>query len=405
MLRVGTIPLVAGETAEAAGVAFSLFSPATSDALLSVEGGEIEVREGQRDVVVRFANAQDASTAFTQGHSLAQQGLDLLSVLGKQDAVIHDAEDEHVLWWTEQDGLVLRLVSTTVLKLAVNPVTVVVRDKEGNVVPPKPVEPRHHIAFRYYRLAQTTDDLFDAYRNMYLAFELLLSSQYPISKGEKEIVWLHRALSAATTTIKLEGLGVRQGNDLVESVLDVVYRDARLPLFHAKEGRDYFAPQDLVSNRVVVSHALSVLTQLVLRMAEKWYNSRRMGGGVFLAWVYKNTRAQLADCSVCVSSYDGPFDPGERDLSHPRFQTAVKLASRLAPELERGREPAVFAAVNGIELSSVQPIRRIEVVTSTYPYMAQMLESELECGGVARFEVLIHMRGMNLNQPRSLFRK
>ena len=339
MPRLGTIPLVADMTAEAAGAAFSLFSPATGDALLPFEGAEIEVGKGQRHVVVRFTNAGDATTAFAQGHKLVQQGLDLLSVLGKQDAVIHDAEDEHLLWWAEQGDLVLRLVSTTVLNLAVGPGTLTVRDKDGNVVPPTRVQPSYHIAFRYYRLAQTTDDLFDAYRNMYLAFEVLLSSQYPMFNGEKEIVWLRRALGAATTKIRLENLGVSTGDDLVESVLEAVYRDARLPLFHAKEGRDYFAPQDSMSNRVVVSHALGVLTRLVLRMAEAWHNARRMGGGVFLGWVYQSTRAQLADCSVLATSYDGSFDPSERDLSHPRFQTAVRLASRLAPELERRGEP------------------------------------------------------------------
>jgi hypothetical protein len=39
--------------------------------------------------------------------------------------------------------------------------------------------PEHHIGFRFFRLAQVTDDLYDAYRNMYLAFEVLLSSRVP----------------------------------------------------------------------------------------------------------------------------------------------------------------------------------------------------------------------------------
>jgi hypothetical protein len=378
---------------------------ATDDAFVAVEGAEIEVRKSQRNIVARFTNAGNASAAFTQGHKFAQQGLDLLSVLGKQDAVIHDAEDEHVLWWSEEGGLVLRVVSTTVLKLAVGRVTLIVRDKDGHVVPQTPVRPRHHIAFRYYRLAQTTDDLFDAYRNMYLAFEAFLSSQYPMAKGEQEITWLRRALGAAAVAIRLDDLGVGSQGNLVESVLDAVYRDARLPLFHAKEGRDHFPPQDSIDDRMMVSRSLGVLTRIVLRMAEVWSDARRVGGGVFLGWVYRNMRDQLADCSVLANNHAGPFDPGERDLSHARFQSAVKLAVRVAPELERGREPALFATARGSELASVQPIRRLEVVTGEYPLIAQLLDAELECDGVDRFEMLMHIRGMNVNQPRSLFRR
>jgi hypothetical protein len=396
--------LVGERTEEAGGAAFQLSRPATRDAVLPIEGAEIEIRNRQPYVVVRFAGPRDASTAFAKGHKFAQQGLDLLCVLGTHDAVIHDAEDEHLLWWTEPAGLVLRLVSTASLKFAVG-VTLTVRDKDGNLVPPAPSHPRHHIAFRYYRLAQTTDDLFDAYRNMYLAFEVLLSCQHPKSKGEKEVVWLRRALRAATNTIKLGDLGVIPVPDLVESVVDTVYRDARLPLFHAKEGKGYFAPQDSALTRQVVSRALDVLTHIVLRMIEAWYDVRRMGGGVFLGRVYETATAHLAECNVYATSYEGPFDPGEHDLSHPRFQTAAKLHSRLAPELQRGPEPALLAAANGADLSSVNPVRRIEVVKADHPYITQIPEAALELEGVARFEVLTHVRAMNLNQPRSLFRK
>lgn len=282
MAKIGAITLVKEGVANPAGAAFSLSVPATEDATLSFEDAEVEVRKGQRDVVIRFGSATDANAAYLQGHTLVQQGLDLLSILGILDAVIHDAEDEHTLWWTEPDGLVMRLVSTTLLKLTVGQVKVVVHDKDGNVIPPATVQPRHHTAFRYYRLAQNTDDLFDAYRNMYLAFELLLSSSCPPAKGEREIDWLRRALHAAGSTMRLDGVGLESGSTPVESLLDAVYRDARLPLFHAKEGKEFFAPHVSASDRAAVAKALGVLTTIVLRMAEKWHDARRRGGGVFL---------------------------------------------------------------------------------------------------------------------------
>lgn len=406
MPRIGSIPLGANCTPRAAAAAFLLSSPANSSVVLPFDVAEIEVHAREPYAVVRFSGPEDATPAFTEGHRLVQRGLDLLSILGTQDLVIRDAEDEHILWWSEPMGMVLRLVSTAVLNFRVGPVTLAVRDKDGNVIPPLPSSPRHHIAFRYYRLAQTTDDLFDSCRNMYLAFEVLLSSKYPkASAREREIVWLRRALSAASGEVSLADLGTRVGSDTVDSVLDKIYYDARLPLFHAKEGRVYYAPQDSPASRAAVSDALGVLTQLVLRMAEKWCDARRMGGGVFFGWVYDTLKSFLDSCTAYATNYDGPLDHTERDLSHPRFRTAVRLPCRIAPELQRGKEPALIADATGTDLSSVNSIRCIDIATTEYPCISHQLEAALELDNVARFEVFMHIKATNANQPKSLFRK
>lgn len=140
-------------------------------------------------------------------------------------------------------------------------------------------------------------------------------------------------------------------------------------------------------------------------MAEAWFDARRAGGGVFFGWVYENAQRLLADSSAYASSYDGPFDATEQDLSHPRFQTATKLHSRVAPEFQRGREPAILSVANGPELSQVNPLRRVELVSAGTPLITNILEAPLELEGISRFEDLMYIRGINLNQPRSMFRK
>jgi hypothetical protein len=405
MARLGAISLFEPNSTVPNGAAFSLTAPAAANAALVLPDAEIEIRTGQRDVVVRFNRASDPQAAFDEGHRLAQQGLDLLSVLGRCDAVIQDAESEHFIWWSEPDGIVLRQVSTTVLRFGVGPITAVVHDKDGNVVPQVPTQPRHHIGFRYYRLAQTTDDLYDAYRNMYLAFEVLLSTQFPVRKGEREIAWLRRALAGTQPTVRFDDLVPAHGPDTVNTVLKAVYHDARLPLFHAKEGRDFFPPQDSPTERSVVAKALQILTHIVLRMAEAWFSARRTGGGVFFGWVYENTRQQLSACSMVATNHSGPFQPDERNLTHERFRSAVKFDTRLAPDLQRGREPAIFGTVPGKKLEPLGEVRRIELIGPEHPYMAQLLESPLICDDAARVEVLMHVRATNLNQPKSLFRQ
>ena len=387
------------------GVAFLLASRPTKDALFILDGGEIEIRAGGAYVVARFGSAPDATTAFSLGHTLTQQGLDMMSILGLHDAVIRDAEDEHLIWWTDALGLVLRAVSTTLLKFTVGSVTLAVRDKGGNIVPSILPHPRHHVAFRFFRLAQTTDDLFDAYRNMYLAFEALLSTQHPKPASEREIDWLRRALRSASPLLRLDALGLPVTSDLVEAIIEKVYRDARLPLFHAKEGHPYFAPQDTPANRQAVAEALALLTQIVLRMAEVWFDTRRQGGGVFFGWVYDNVRQMIADCSAYASSYDAAFDATERDLSHPRFTTAARLQCGLAQKLQRGREPAVLSVATGAELAKASPLKRVELASASTPLAAHIFEAPIELAGLHQFEDLMHIRGMNTNQPRSLFRQ
>jgi len=404
--KIGSIPLISSTNVGSAGGAFILSTPSKSSAVLDFDDAEIEICAKEPYAVVRFNGAEDATSTFLKAHQLVQKGLDLLSILGTQDSVILDAEDEHILCWSEPAGTVIRNVSTTLLNFSVGSAKLIVKDKDGNVIPPEKLHPQHHAAFRYYRLAQTTDDLFDSYRNMYLAFEVLLSSQYPrkLKPFEPEIKWLQRALSAASNEIQLSGLGTATGMDLVETILNEIYKDARLPLFHAKDGQDFYIPQDSDA-RIVISKALNILTQLVLRMAEKWYSARRVGGGVFFGWVYDNVRTQLASSTIFISNYNGPFDPTEKDLSHPRFNSGLQTPCTLAPQFERGREPALFGTFLETDFSSVDPIRCIEVTIENHPYIAQILDVPLRLDGIDRFELLKHIRGNNLNRPRTLFRK
>jgi Methylamine utilization protein MauJ len=367
--RIGSIPLFDENIVGCSGGAFLLSTKAKSDEVLHFDTAEIEVHAQEPYAVVRFKGSEDASSTFSSAHRLVHQGFDMLSILGKQDSVILDAENEHILCWSEHSGIVIRTVSTTLLEFAVGSANLVVKDKDGNVIPSVPPSPQHHPAFRYYRLAQTTDDLFDAYRNMYLAFEVLLSAHYPKIRREREIDWLRRALSAASADIPLTGLGTEAGADIVETTLNEIYQDARLPLFHAKEGREFYIPQDS-SARVVVSHALSILTKLVLRMAEKWYSARRMGVGVFFGWVYDTLRTQLASCVIYASNYDGPFDPTERDLSHPRFESALTAPCTIASELEREGEPALMGNFIGVDFTAANPVQRVEIATKEHPYLA-----------------------------------
>lgn len=407
--KLGNIPLVNSQESTDCGAAFTLIAPAKNDVILQLESSEIEIKQGQRDAVVRFRGAIGASETFQKGHIYIQQGLDLASILGKLDTIIQDAEEEYILWWTESTGLVVRLTSTATMAMSVQS-RIQITDTAGNIVPPAPIHGQHHFGFRHYRLAQSTDDLYDAYRNMYLAFEALLSSRYPKKKppelknNEKENDWLVRGLNAAKDDLSLNGI-VPNALDPVKAIMDIIYYDARLPLFHAKNGEKIYTPLNSPSDRNNVSKALKILTRIVLQMAAKWFGVRRGGGMVNLGLFLERTTKLLEECKMLVTDDASPVNLSEKGLEHPRFKRSLNLTIRLAPEFQRASEPAVFGQINITEPHMLTALRRIDLITTTTSLFVQKLESELTLGGIARLEVLMHVRAMNANQPKSLFRQ
>src|SRR5579871_2257152 len=153
--------------------------------------------EGQDLIVSGPQGAGDYETAVEDAISAAQEALDLVAAEGGPALTIEGAETGHIVWWTETRGIVLRDMAIEDLGFRFSG-TAEVRDAAGNPAPP-PVP--WHESFRYFRISQTTGDLFDAYRNLYLAVESLLSTVVPMRlnaagvPGEGEGQWLRRALT------------------------------------------------------------------------------------------------------------------------------------------------------------------------------------------------------------------
>jgi hypothetical protein len=106
---------------------------------------------------------------------------------------------------------------------------------DGQVVPPTPQQqPTWHESLRYFRLSQLTDDRVEAFRNAYLAFESILTLQYPRhvfpprraggrARYESEGVWLERALRAVDSTNPLNQVFVSRTGDCVQEFIQDVY--------------------------------------------------------------------------------------------------------------------------------------------------------------------------------------
>ena len=402
MARLGGISLTDPEGKFTSGAAFLLTrSSKVSETLDVSTRGQVTVLAGNPYVVARHPDS-DPNGLYACGFELTQQGLDLLSVTGKEDLILRDFSDEYILWWPRGKGQALRITSTFTLTADVPPVTLVVKNESGEVIPSPPPPHQHHPAFRYYRLSQITDDLHDAMRNIYLAFELLLSDKYPKGK-ETEKDWLRRSLGEMARHPSFPAALHKQPNEFVDYFMDNIYKGARLPLFHAKAGRNYYSPQ-AAEERVILNSAFETVTRLVLRMFEDWHNVRRMGGALFPKWVYHNMEKLFGGAKMLASRHD-VVDRSEKDLSHPRFKTAVAMQTSIFPPRSADEGPLVAAEIDGLTLGSVGSVRLFELVSSEAPLMAHLLDAELDTDGIEWLECHCKTRLKNARQPRCMFKR
>ena len=168
----------------------------------------VAVQGGKRILVARGGADTSYAAAFQAGALHAEMGLDLLSVQGRGDLPIEYFDENHLVWWRDNRGLTLRLVEVSPISMHMS-VTATVFDAKGKEkVAISPPELSWHESYRYFRLSQTTHDLFDAYRNAYLALESVLSDIAPQRmKGSKpaegEGAWFKRALGEAARLLSL----------------------------------------------------------------------------------------------------------------------------------------------------------------------------------------------------------
>lgn len=400
MARLGQMQLVGTNGTADSGLGLLLARPPEVTRSLGHGVGNCQIMAGLPLVVCSFPGADSHLDTLRIGTDLIQEGLDLLSMMGGPDLVTRDAQDEYFAWWNNGGKRTISVASTVTLTFSVPPVTFEVRDASGNVVPPTPVTSRHHPGFRFYRLSQASDDLFDAFRNMYLAFELLLSAKHPKGK-EKEIEWLRRSLTSAAPDLRLASLAPSGHPAPVDYIVQEIYTNARLPLFHAKDGHTYFASSVSSGNRAAVKASLELLTALILRMAETWHQTRRVSGGVFFSWVYDSLRKTLSTASFVLSK-DSAVNPDE-DLKSPCIAAGTRFEGQLLETFDGEQRMHVQGSVDVSVASLDGPVRVIRIINDKYPVAAHSLEAELDLTGFDRLEVVTFLRLSNENQPRSLF--
>ncbi len=389
------------------GSAFELPSPAVEDEVVLLNGWQVEVTAGQRLVVARGGLAANYDDALTSALAMAQKALDLMSLRGANNLMINSFDDSHITWWLETGGLAIRIVEIVSMGITLQSVTVTVTDRQGKLVQqPTPAPMFWHESYRYFRQSQTTDDLFDAYRNAYLALESVLSSITPqklkpngkVDEGESQ--WFMRALSEADRVVPLTRFAPTGTMNAVQYLYDELFVQMRSAMSHAKSGRAILLPQN-DAERQAVSESLQRLVKLYLGLAEAHLGARRAGGGVFAGAFHMMTAPRLDSMTVYVTDDESPLEGADTNGSlggalvemHP-----AALASESAPFVV-----VRLWSLPVRDLTALPFVRRAVGTIGGHPIIGARLEGRLDPRSAERLEVMLGVRGTNTRQPRQRY--
>jgi hypothetical protein len=246
------------------GVIFALNAPARRDRVQTFGHWQAELRNGTSYICLSAPVAdlqKPLSTVVDAADAAAQQFLDIVAVEERSPLLTVEPHD-NLTWRTSPHGLKYQLTSSITFSAGLGDVTATVRDAKGNVIPPPLyVPPVHHYAYRYFRYSQAALNLFDGYRNMFLALESILDHIAPKQAGEGETDWLRRALAVAIQTrgLNLAAFLQPRTSDPVEGFLDAHYSAIRCAVFHAKSsGGQAIRPGTLEGQDVVLHQLLGV---------------------------------------------------------------------------------------------------------------------------------------------------
>lgn len=399
----GSIPLFVG-TQPCSGAAFELVQPAQESAQVTLNNWEIEVIEKSPIVVARGGVDVDYESTFNSGILAAQQGLDLLSLTSRNSLLTKRFADNHLTWWKAHRVTNLRITSTSNMGFSTS-ATATVTDSHGNERTAASNTQRWHESLRYLRLSQATDDLFDGYRNAYLALESILSSITPQNLNnsgrpiEGEGAWLKRALNTATALVDARIFLPYPIADPADYLFEELYVNVRSAMSHAKSGRRMLLPQNASERHYIVSR-LQMLLGLYFELLRVHLGASLRSSGATSHFFHRAFTFIFDDMSAVVSDDDSPMDLSN-EVPNPRGGGLFELRSTGAFDASRPNFASRLWTTPTADLPVDLLIRRVVGLKKQSAAVVAVLEAPLSVGSIENLEVLLGGRGINVDQPRA----
>ncbi len=384
------------------GAGFTLGGIARTDAQVALTSGwAAEVLAGTQTIVARGPKASGYETARDASFDAAQEALDVFCIRGTLSLAVVRVETTHFAWWTDSAGTIMRIGGVVDRNVGMT-ATLSVTDTHGNPRPVPPLPVVWHQSFRFFRVSQTSTDLFDAYRNLYLALESILTTMVPIGHSEGEKVWLKRALREIDATLPLARYAPPGSIDPLEAIYQDVYAQTRTALFHAKQGRRVLLPQHLGTSAGVVD-TLERLSRLYLDLVDKHLGVRRAAGVMTLVGFNMAMQPLInATSEVAISDDDSPLDPDDTAVN-PGGGSVAQFAAAYDPALDRPGYKYWLGELHSAQFGPVQRVSRLGLLHHSILTQAKRLADPVNLLGIDVLQVQLGQRLVNTNRPRATF--
>lgn len=386
------------------GVVFSLENKSEVNQIMETDDfkWQIEIKKDYSSIIVRSRGPLNYDDIVKYGFEQAQRFLDILAVKMVGIFNIKSPETNNISVYQDETGnFVLRHFSIGSLNIA-TAFSVEVRDKDGNLKPSPPVpEPTWTWGFRYYRLSQDSQNIFEAYRNLFLSLEAILNEICPKQPREREEGWLKRALSTISGKVDYSHHVPSGVGQPIDYLFRTQYKNIRCRLFHAKFPYALLPQSEL--NPTDVLTAYDVLIRLWQDIAQKYFNVPSKGGVVTyqgFKWLMDKTFSK--SLSLCFTEDDSPpknedtaVSPLGRDVF---FFTEASYLSQTQPGFV-----AWQGKLSPLDLYRDKKIHRICTKLDDTLLNVTFIDEGLTPAGVNIFETYQSMSLVNKNQPKTRF--
>jgi len=360
---------------------------------------EVEVCQENQCIIARSKQILTVEQILSTGFGLCQKSLDLLSVEGQGEMNINSPGDKYAILFNSDGQTILRYVSITDMGMSVS-ASVIKQDKDGNIIPEPAKTPVNWIpAFRYYRLSQSSRDLYDAYRNLFLGLESMLIIICPKTKRERGREWLLRALFEVNRKTPLSSLVPQNCSDPVAYLIKNQYDSIRCKLFHAKTKTvlpyETFDP-------TVVSTAYKTLLMLWRQIAIKYLGINR-GGGVITYQGFKHMTDTVFKRQFIYYATSDPSVPTKEDVAITPLDFPVFSFDENKYEGEIGPGRALITSVLTKALMQIDVIHRLYSKVENTLFSISYIKDGIYPLGVNRLENHEIIRLINKRRPKTIF--
>ena len=381
------------------GIALPLSAPARRSRTLDLraDGWEVELRTGGRFAVARTCRRLSEAEILSQGIDAVHRSLDLVALVDGDPLFTQSPAAEHVIA-LRSDAVVYRSARDVPVDMSMQ---MTVTHADGTVeTPEEPPPPPWSVAFRFHRLSQTSRDLFDAYRNLFLGTEALFDQLFPKAPSEGERAWLLRAVREAGARVELSSVAPPGSSDLPAAIVNLIY-GVRVQLFHAKTGRA-LVPDDQHAY-FAVAEAYPVLLGLWTETVRRWLGMARGGGVVTFAGFRIMMSAAYAAARCAVTRTLPPTGSG---TARPDAEAGPWLTSA-SPVDQTEPRPGQMTLAGNVDIPSTVGGFGVGHAGLVAEDGAAMLVAPIP-GGLAflepaRFRSEITMRLRNAGSPKTEF--